>query len=50
MECPHEGCTCQGGEFEQFCSEHCRDHTEHTEEVPCDCGHFVCAGSAGETP
>jgi hypothetical protein len=46
MECPHEGCTCQVASSDEFCSDHCRTHEDHSDVMACECGHPECAGSA----
>jgi len=46
MECRHDGCTCQVGQGEEFCSDYCRQHAgdmAHTGHG-CECGHPGCAG------
>ena len=45
MKCAHEGCTCQVVAPEEYCSEHCRQHGAHAEEMGCECGHAECEGT-----
>lgn len=41
--CGHEGCGCTVDEGQEFCSEHCREHTsEGPTGQPCACGHPEC--------
>jgi hypothetical protein len=47
MTCQHEGCTCQVGEGEEFCSDVCREHGAGAHgDHACDCGHQDCAGTS----
>ena len=45
MQCAHEGCTCQVRGAGDYCSDHCRQHEDHTAEMACQCGHPECAGT-----
>jgi hypothetical protein len=47
QKCQHDGCTCDVPAGVQYCSDHCRDHAEHTggESHSCQCGHPECQGA-----
>lgn len=45
MKCGHEGCTCQVAGSEEYCSDDCRQHGAHAEEMGCQCGHPECEGT-----
>jgi hypothetical protein len=44
QKCAHPTCECRvskGGEFGDYCSEHCKHNAKLT-ELHCNCGHTAC--------
>lgn len=41
MECRHEACVCTVSGGDEFCSDHCRNHSGHGGDT-CECGHRDC--------
>ncbi len=50
MLCGHEGCRCEIEDGADYCSDHCREHSDDPDHSAhrCGCGHTACEDADGE--
>jgi hypothetical protein len=51
MLCGHEGCRCEIDDGEDYCSNHCQEHSDDLDHSThrCECGHAACEDAQGES-